>query len=70
MTECYRCGQEGHTRAHCPAAEPPPPAAPARSRAAAPPILRAVPDPALTRKWVDHIRETLGYPPRDEGDTT
>ena len=68
MTECYRCGQEGHTRAHCPQQEPLPPAAPARDRAAERWHQLPPPDPAIGRKWAAIIRVTLGYPPRSEGD--
>jgi len=34
VTECYRCGQEGHSRSKCPDALELPAAAPAESRAA------------------------------------
>ena len=67
MTECYRCGQEGHTRAHCPGDAPLPPAAPARSGAAER-HLRVVPDPAIARTWAAVIRDTLGWRPPEERD--
>ena len=73
MTECYRCGQEGHTRSQCPGDVPLPPAAPARGGTAERRYLRAVPDPhgpERTRKWVDIIRDTLGFPPPDKGETS
>ena len=70
MTECYRCGQEGHTRAHCPQQEPLPPAAPATGRTAGtrpPPVPpRVTRDPELTRTWVQVIRDTLGWGPPEE----
>ena len=66
MTECYRCGQEGHTRAHCPDQAPLPPAAPAPGGTAER-RLRIVPDPAIARTWAQVIRERLGWP--REGDT-
>ena len=70
MTECYRCGQEGHTRSRCPEAAPLPPAAPATRRAAERPPLRVVPDPQIARTWAQVIRDTLGWKqPPDEGDT-
>ena len=70
MTEyyrCHRCHEVGHWRQDCPHAEPLPPAAPARDRAAerwqhpGPP-----PDPAIARKWADIIRDTLGWGPPEE----
>ena len=66
MTECYRCGQEGHTRSRCPQQEPPPPAAPGRAAE----LTRRVPaDPAIARTWAAVIRDTLGWGPPEERDT-
>ena len=70
MTECYRCGQEGHTRAHCPQDAPLPPAAPdsARAAAARPPLrlVRESADPERAHTWAQFIRDTLGFGPPEE----
>lgn len=63
MTECYRCGQEGHTRQDCPAEPPLPAAAPASGQAAVPP--RVVRDPAIAAYYAAVIRNMLGYPPKE-----
>ena len=62
MTECYRCGQEGHTRARCPQQEPPAPAPAELTR-------HVPPDPAIARTWAAVIRDTLGWGPPEERDT-
>jgi hypothetical protein len=64
VTECYRCGQEGHHRNQCPTDLPLPPAAPATRGAAVPP--RINPDPDIARKGAQAIRDTLGWPPPQE----
>lgn len=68
MTECYRCGQEGHHRSQCPHDVPLPPAAPAAGRTAERHLhlIRDPPDPQLARTWAQVIRDTLGWGPPEE----
>ena len=67
MTECYRCGQEGHSRRDCPGdATVPPAAQPTAAAARLDAILHAPPaNPQLARQWAAFIRGTLGWPMPD-----
>ncbi len=66
MTECYRCGQEGHPRSQGPR-EPPLPPPPQPSGQAAIPA-RVWRDPAIARHWAQTIRQQNGW--TSEGDDT
>ena len=72
MTECYRCGQEGHARSECPQDTPlPPPPQPSGQAATTLPVPpRVYRDPAIAQGWAQTIRLRLGWDIPDEGDTT
>ena len=72
MTECYRCGQEGHRRADCPQAEPlpaPQSSGPAPKPPPVPP--RIIRDPAIAHRGAQLARKRLGlHTDTDPGDNT
>lgn len=62
MTECYRCGQEGHRRADCPQATPLPAPESCGQPAKPPPVPpRIHRDPELAREHAHAIRQALGW---------
>ncbi len=67
MTECYRCGQEGHTRSKCPDAFELPADGPAESRPSKLPGYGVpVPwfppaDPEATHRGARAVREAAGW---------
>ena len=71
MTECYRCGQEGHARSQCPQDTPlPPPPQPSGQAATTLPVPpRVWRDPAIARIWAAAIRDALSFAQPEQEDT-
>jgi hypothetical protein len=77
VTDCYRCGQDGHRRQDCPQTWGLPEAPPTGSAPAAPPR-RLDDQPVPARKpdseiadataWADAIRRDMGWETRSDGD--
>ena len=73
MTECFRCGDDGHlsrncptrTRGHLTPVRDAPRGAPG-TRQPPPAPAHAPADPALARTWAQVIRDTLGWGPPEE----
>jgi hypothetical protein len=66
VTECYRCGQEGHHRSQCPHDAPLPPAAHPDGRGGNVIPLRRPADPDIARRGAAAIREALGWSPPED----
>ena len=69
MTECYRCGQEGHPRSRCQGVPLPPPPQPSGQAATTLPVPpRVYRDPAIARHWAAAIRDALSFAQPEQED--